>query len=110
MGPWGLFFWTALLPQASVWIYLTIVGGILFGAAAVAIRRKRGAGRPRRRVTRPDRGFALVGVQRPQLVVPARLGGGASRPLGALQPGREHVHGGIDLASRGASTTMATCR
>ena len=41
MGPWGLFFWTALLPQGSVWIYLTIVGGMLSGAAAVAIRRKR---------------------------------------------------------------------
>ena len=39
MGPWGLFFWTALLPQASIWIYLTIVGGTLFGAAAVGIRR-----------------------------------------------------------------------
>jgi hypothetical protein len=42
MGPWGLFFWTALLPQISVWIYLTIVGGTLFGAAAVAIRRLMG--------------------------------------------------------------------
>jgi hypothetical protein len=39
MGPWGLFFWTALLPQLSVWIYLTVVGGLLFGAAAVGIRR-----------------------------------------------------------------------
>jgi hypothetical protein len=39
MGPWGLFFWTALLPQMSIWIYLTIVGGILFGAAAVGLRR-----------------------------------------------------------------------
>jgi hypothetical protein len=39
MGPWGLFFWTALLPQFSVWIYLTIVGGMLFGAAALWIRR-----------------------------------------------------------------------
>jgi hypothetical protein len=43
MGPWGLFFWTALLPQASIWIYLTVVGGILFGAAAVSIRRKTGS-------------------------------------------------------------------
>jgi hypothetical protein len=40
MGPWGLFFWTALLPQAFIWIYLTLVGGMLFGAAAVAIRRR----------------------------------------------------------------------
>jgi len=39
MGPWGLFFWTALLPQFSVWIYLTVVGGLLFGALAVGIRR-----------------------------------------------------------------------
>ena len=43
MGPWGLFFWTALLPQGSIWIYLTIVGGILSGAAAVGIRRKTGS-------------------------------------------------------------------
>jgi hypothetical protein len=48
MGPWGLFFWTALLPQMSIWIYLTIVGGMIFGALAVAVRRAvRGdAGRP----------------------------------------------------------------
>jgi hypothetical protein len=39
MGPWGLFFWTALLPQVSIWMYLTVVGGLLFGALAVAIRR-----------------------------------------------------------------------
>lgn len=39
MGPWGLFFWTALLPQLSIWIYLTIVGGMLFGGAAAGIRR-----------------------------------------------------------------------
>ena len=43
MGPWGLFFWTALLPQASIWIYLTVVGGILCGAAALGLRRKSGA-------------------------------------------------------------------
>lgn len=39
MGAWGLFFWTALLPQLSVWIYLTVVGGILFGALAAAYHR-----------------------------------------------------------------------
>ena len=39
MGKWGLFFWTALLPQMSIWIYLTIVGGILFGALAIVVRR-----------------------------------------------------------------------
>jgi hypothetical protein len=41
MGPWGLFFWTALLPQMGVWIYLTIVFGMLMGAATVGIRRLR---------------------------------------------------------------------
>jgi hypothetical protein len=45
MGPWGLFFWTALLPQFSVWIYLTVAGGLLFGALALGIRRLM-AGRP----------------------------------------------------------------
>ena len=39
MGPWGLFFWTGLLPQISIWIYLTVVGGLLFGALAVGIQR-----------------------------------------------------------------------
>lgn len=39
MGHWGLFAWTALLPQMSLWIYLTVVGGILFGAVAVGLRR-----------------------------------------------------------------------
>ncbi len=39
MGPWGLFFWTAFLPQMSIWIYLTIVGGMIFGALAVGIHR-----------------------------------------------------------------------
>ena len=39
MGPWGLFFWTAFLPQVSIWIYLTVVGGLIFGALAVGIQR-----------------------------------------------------------------------
>ena len=39
MGSWGLFFWTALLPQMSIWIYLTVVGGLIFGALAVGLRR-----------------------------------------------------------------------
>ena len=39
MGHWGLFFWTALLPQLSIWIYVTVVGGMIFGAIAVGIRR-----------------------------------------------------------------------
>jgi hypothetical protein len=39
LGPWGIFFWTALLPQFAIWIYLTVVGGLLFGALAMGIRR-----------------------------------------------------------------------
>ena len=39
MGPWGLFFWTALLPQLSIWIYLTVVGGLIVGALALGLRR-----------------------------------------------------------------------
>ena len=44
MGPWGLFFWTAFLPQMSLWIFLTIVGGILFGGIALGLRRLAGGG------------------------------------------------------------------
>jgi hypothetical protein len=39
MGPGGIFFWTAVLPQLSIWIYLTVVAGMFFGALAVGIRR-----------------------------------------------------------------------
>ena len=39
MGPWGLFFWTALLPQMGIWIYLTVVFGMLMGAATIGLRR-----------------------------------------------------------------------
>ncbi|HEY7409900.1 MAG TPA: hypothetical protein VII13_04110 [Vicinamibacteria bacterium] len=39
MGPWGLFFWTALLPQVSIWIYVTVVGGMLFGGLALGVRK-----------------------------------------------------------------------
>jgi hypothetical protein len=39
MGPGGLFFWTALLPQLGVWIYLTVVLGMLMGAATIGVRR-----------------------------------------------------------------------
>ena len=46
MGPWGLFLWTALLPQFSIWIYLTVVGGLLFGAGALGLQRLSGRGRP----------------------------------------------------------------
>lgn len=50
MGHWGLFLWTAVLPQATIWIYLTVVGGILFGAAAVGLQRRLG-GRAEGRLT-----------------------------------------------------------
>jgi hypothetical protein len=39
MGHWGLFAWTAVLPQLSIWIYLTVVGGMLFGSLALGVRR-----------------------------------------------------------------------
>jgi hypothetical protein len=42
MGPTGLFLWTALLPQMTIWIYLTVVGGLLFGALAIGVRRQMG--------------------------------------------------------------------
>lgn len=38
MGPWGLFFWTAMLPQLSIWIWMTIALGMVCGAIAVAVR------------------------------------------------------------------------
>jgi hypothetical protein len=40
MGPWGLFFWTALLPQFSVWIWFTVVGGLVFAALALLVARR----------------------------------------------------------------------
>ena len=39
MGPWGLFFWTALLPQMGIWLYITVVFGMLAGAGTIAVRR-----------------------------------------------------------------------
>lgn len=39
VGNWGLFFWTAVVPQLSVWIWMTIVAGMIFGAVAVAVGR-----------------------------------------------------------------------
>ena len=46
MGPGGLFFWTALLPQLSVWIWMTVAVGIISGAIALAIRRPRPGPQP----------------------------------------------------------------
>lgn len=42
MAPLVKWFWIGLLPQLTIWIYVTVVGGILFGGLALAIR-KRGA-------------------------------------------------------------------
>jgi hypothetical protein len=39
VGSWGLFFWTAVVPQLSAWIWMTIAVGMIFGAAALAVRR-----------------------------------------------------------------------
>jgi hypothetical protein len=39
MGPWGLFFWTAMLPQLSIWIWMTIAVGMIFAGLAAAVRR-----------------------------------------------------------------------
>jgi hypothetical protein len=41
MGPAGLFFWTALLPQLAVWIFLTVVVGLIFGSLAAALVARR---------------------------------------------------------------------
>jgi hypothetical protein len=35
-----LFFWTALLPQFSVWIWFTVVGGLVFAALALLVARR----------------------------------------------------------------------
>jgi len=42
MGHGGLFFWTAFLPQMSIWIFVTVVGGMIFGAIALGVRRRAG--------------------------------------------------------------------
>jgi hypothetical protein len=40
MGALGLFFWTALLPQLAVWIWVTVVGGLLFATLALLVARR----------------------------------------------------------------------
>jgi hypothetical protein len=39
MGSMDVFLWTALLPQLSIWIFLTVVGGMIFGALAIGLER-----------------------------------------------------------------------
>lgn len=46
MGPWGLFFWTAMLPQLSIWILLTVAGGMIFGGLALLASRPRARAEP----------------------------------------------------------------
>lgn len=41
MAPLVKWFWIGLMPQLTIWTYLTVVGGSLFGSLAVAIRKRR---------------------------------------------------------------------
>jgi hypothetical protein len=41
MSALGLFFWTALLPQLSVWIWMTVAGGLVFAALTLLAARRR---------------------------------------------------------------------
>lgn len=41
MGPIAKWFWIGLLPQLTIWIYMTVVMGMLFGGLAVAIAGRR---------------------------------------------------------------------
>lgn len=43
MAPLLKWFWIGLVPQFTVWIYVTVVGGVLFGSIAAAISRRRPA-------------------------------------------------------------------
>jgi len=40
MTPLVKWFWIGLLPQLTLWVYVTVVGGLLFGSLAVAIRKR----------------------------------------------------------------------
>jgi hypothetical protein len=40
MAPLSKWFWIGLLPQTTVWIYVTVVGGLLFGSVALALERR----------------------------------------------------------------------
>ena len=47
MAPLVKWFWIGLLPQTTVWIYVTVVGGLLFGSVALVIERRLASGRQR---------------------------------------------------------------
>ena len=40
LSPLGKWLWIGLLPQMTAWIYVTVVGGLLFGGLAVALKRR----------------------------------------------------------------------
>jgi len=40
-NPWVEWFMTGLLPQLTIWIYVTVVFGMIFGGIAAALTRKR---------------------------------------------------------------------
>jgi hypothetical protein len=41
MSPLVKWFWIGLLPQMTVWIYMTVVGGMIVGSiAAMVVKRK----------------------------------------------------------------------
>lgn len=41
MSPFMKWFWIGLLPQMSIWIYMTVVGGMIVGAITAALARPR---------------------------------------------------------------------
>lgn len=43
MAPLVKWFWIGLIPQATIWIYLTVVGGMVVGGVTAAIAGRRGA-------------------------------------------------------------------
>jgi hypothetical protein len=43
MTPIVKWFWIGLVPQATIWIYLTVVGGMIVGGVTAAIAGRRGA-------------------------------------------------------------------
>ena len=44
MAPLVKWFWIGLVPQLTIWIYVTVVGGILVGSLALAVSKRRPAG------------------------------------------------------------------
>jgi len=40
LTPVGKWLWIGVLPQMTVWIYVTVVGGLLFGGLALSLKRR----------------------------------------------------------------------